>query len=172
MQDWNTRFAKRAESLDELNCRLVVYVITEVYGCPWRCSPCEVLEQSHTSQLKWTLALLRSSVFFLESSMQEDNSQSWKKTRQWRHGNTMSFIPGEESAAPTHDSRCWQSSRQRYSHSSGISGWNLLWDMSLAPCAWLADSHRAEQCLLAIPRGGSPFRQPSADVSTWEGNSS
>lgn len=27
-------------------------------------------------------------------------------------------------------------------HSSGTPGWNLLWDMSVAQCAWLAGSHR------------------------------
>lgn len=35
-------------------------------------------------------------------------------------------------------------------HISGIPGWNLLWDMSVAPCAWLAGSHGR-----AVPPGNS-----------------
>lgn len=81
----------------------------------------------------------------------------------------MSFIPGEESAAPTRaDSPAGRDTVTAPESQAGI----CFGNMSLAPCAWLANSHRAEQCLLEIPRGGSHFRQPIADVSTWEGNSS
>lgn len=40
--------------------------------------------------------------------------------------------------------------RSDATHSSGIRGWNLLWDMSLAPCVWLRATERR-----AVPPGSA-----------------
>lgn len=70
----------------------------------------------------------------------EEKKKNNKRTQMQKYNASLVKRMQVPHMAPRADSPA----RSDATHGSGTPGWNLLWDMSLAPCARVASSHREE----------------------------